>query len=101
MSTYSKDRAFSDRYTDALCRILGPFLIRPAALVLDMCEATDLMVLTTPNIRIAARVRSPGYAERYPDDFTIRFYRHDTGMETEMSKILKGFADWMIYAHAC
>ena len=78
MSSYSKDRAFSDRYIDALCRILGPFLIRPAPLVLDIREATDLMVLTTPNIRIAARVRSPGYAARYSNDFTIRLHRLDS-----------------------
>jgi len=100
MSSYARDRAFSDRYTSALCRILGPFLIRPAPLVLDIREATDLMVFTTSDIRIAARVRSPGYLEWYPDDFTIRFHRHDTGAKTEMAKILEGFADWMIYGHA-
>lgn len=56
-----------------------------------MMKARDMM--------IAARVRRPGYAERYPWEFTIRSHR-DNGTKTEMQKIVDGFGDWMFYGHA-
>lgn len=51
------------------------------------------------DIRIAARVRRPGYAERYPYDFTIRS-RLPTGSPTELAKIVNGHGDWLFYGHA-
>lgn len=98
--SYQADRAWSDAYLPVICQILGPLLIRPAPLVLDTREATDLVVLAAPDLRIAARVRRPGYAERYPWDFTLRWRRYDSGVESEIRKVLNKYADWMFYGHA-
>lgn len=65
----------------------------------DQQEATDLIVLKGINITIAARMRRPGYAKDYPNQFTIRSQR-DSGATTELRKIINGFGDWMFYGHA-
>jgi hypothetical protein len=45
---------------------------------------TDLLVLDAWAMRTAARVRRPGYADRYPHQFTIRS-RITSGGETELT----------------
>lgn len=99
MTEYSKDRAWSDRYIPAIKRIVGPLLLDETSFAIDTKQASDLMVFTARDMRIAARVRRPGFAERYPFEFTIRA-RRDNGVETELSKIVNGWADWMFYGHA-
>ena len=99
MAVYETDRRWSDRYIDAIRAIIGPRLLVTAPWELDRKQNTDLMVLTARDMTIACRVRRPGYASRYGWDVTLRAAR-DTGAETELAKVVKGWGDWMFYAHA-
>lgn len=99
MSSYATDREWSDIMIPQIRGIVGPRLLEPAPFELDASEATDLLLFKAKDMRIAARVRRPGYADRYPFEFTIRA-RRESGAETEMSKIINGFGDWMFYGHA-
>ena len=99
MGAYATDREWSDIMIPQIRGIVGPRLLKPAPFDLDACEATDLLLFKARDMRIAARVRRPGYADRYPFEFTIRAHR-ESGAETEMSKIIDGFGDWMFYGHA-
>lgn len=96
---YDINRRWSDRYLPQIKSIVGAHLLRDAPDVLDMKQATDLLMLDAKDMRIAARVRRPGYAERYPYQFTIRS-KLPSGAETELSKIINGAGDWMFYGHA-
>lgn len=96
--SYATDRAWSDRFIPAIQQIVGPLLLYPASFEEDAKRATDLMVFTARDMRIAARVRRAGYADRFPFEFTIRSHR-DSGAETEMSKIINGWGDWLLYGH--
>jgi hypothetical protein len=99
MSGYSSDRQWSDLMIPQIKQIVGPFLLETSSFDVDAKQATDLIVFTARDMRIAARVRRPGYAERYPYEFTIRCKR-DSGAETELSKIVNGWGDWLFYGHA-
>ena len=99
MTTYSENRAWSDRYIPQIKRLIGCHLMIEAPPELDCVEATDLIIFTARDKRIAARVRRPGYMQQYRHEFTIRS-RLDTGQKTEYAKIIDGFADWMFYGHA-
>ena len=79
--------------------IVGSHLLRPAPDPLDRFQATDLLMLDAKDTRIAARVRRFGYADRYPYQFTIRALL-PSGAETELSKIVNGYGDWMFYGHS-
>lgn len=96
---YQIDRSWSDQMLAQIKQIVGPFLLEPATFELDTKEATDLFILKARDMRIAARVRRPGYSEQYPYEFTIRS-RRDSGAETELSKIVNGWGDWFFYGHA-
>ena len=98
--TYTSNRRWSDRYLPAAKRIIAEHILTEAPDALDMREATDLMMLDASTRRIAVRVRRPGYANRYPYDITIRSGL-PSGAETELSKIVNGHGDWMLYGHAC
>jgi hypothetical protein len=97
--SYAADRKWSDQYLQAIRCIVGPKLLVPAPLAVDMKEAADLIVLRARDMTIACRVRRPGYAARYPWQFTIRAQR-DSGARTELAKIIDGWGDWMFYGHA-
>lgn len=99
MNEYRNDRVWSDAYLPAVREIVGPRLLEPAPFDEDVKRSTDLMILKARDMRIAVRVRRPGYFQRYPYDFTIRAKR-DSGAKTELEKILDGFGDWMFYGHA-
>jgi hypothetical protein len=99
MSNWIKDKAWSDHFIPEIASILGPLMIKPAPIILDTRESTDLMILTARDIRVGARVRRPGYACRYAHEFTMRSSRV-SGVDTELDKIIAGFCDWMFYAHA-
>lgn len=99
MSAYQKDRYWSDKFIPQIKTMVGPLLLEPSDLQRDAIEATDLMVLVAHDMRIAARVRRYGFADRYPWEFTIRA-RRDSGAETELSKIVNGWGDWLFYGHA-
>lgn len=96
---YLTDRKWSDNYIPEIRRIVGPYLLVPSPLDVDMQQAADLIVLKARDMTIAARVRRPGYADRYPFEFTVRSKR-DNGQKTELAKLLEGWGDWMFYAHA-
>jgi hypothetical protein len=97
---YGKDRAWSDRHLPAIQRIVGPLLLAPAPFQVDATEATDLMVMTARDMRIACRVRRPGFAGPYGNEFTMRSRRYDSGAVTEIEKIAAGFGNWLFYGHA-
>lgn len=78
--------------------MIGPHLLVPSSLDQDRHEATDLVVLTGRDLTIACRLRRHGYAERYPNQFTIRS-RRDSGVTTELEKIRAGWGDWLFYGH--
>lgn len=99
MSSYNGDRAWSDRFIPEIKTIVGPLLLQESTLEVDRREAADLIVLNARDKKIAARVRRPGYAEKYPNQFTVRAKR-DSGATTELEKIVNGFGDWMFYGHA-
>lgn len=99
--SYSSDRVWSDQYLYLIKTIVGPYLLTEASAEEDNHRATDLIMLAADKIRIACRIRRQGYADRYPDDITIRSHR-DSGAKTEFTKIFDdGYANWMFYGHVC
>ncbi len=99
MNYYDANRSWSDRFLPEIKRLVGGHLLSSAPDHHDRHNATDLMMLDARDIRVAARVRRYGYAERYPNEFTIRC-RIPSGGKTELSKIVEGKGDWMFYGHA-
>lgn len=97
--SYRDDRKWSDQFLTAIRNIVGPHLLIPSPLEVDMKEAADLIVLRGRDMTIACRVRRHGYADRYPFDITLRAKR-DSGCRTELEKIVEGWGDWMFYGHA-
>jgi len=97
--SYANDRLWSDQYLPAIRALVGPLLLGPAPLERDINEATDLIVMRARDMKIAVRLRRPGYAGRYPSQFTIRSHRA-SGMKTELAKIVEGWGDWLFYGHA-
>ncbi len=99
MNCYANNRRWSDQFLPDIKRIVGAHLLETAPDPLDHFQATDLLMLDARDMRIAARVRRPGYAQRYPHQFTIRS-KVASGAETELSKIVNGKGDWMFYGHS-
>lgn len=97
--TYDKNRAWSDKFLPHVKQIVGPHLLEVTPDHIDQQQAADLMVLTARDLRIAVRVRRPGFADRYPYEFTIRA-KLESGAKTELSKIVDGWGDWMLYGHS-
>jgi hypothetical protein len=89
----------SDRYIPRIKSIVGPRLLSVTPDEIDCKQAADLMIFAARDMRIAARVRRPGFAAKYAYQFTIRSLR-DSGAETELSKIMAGWGDWFFYGHA-
>lgn len=96
---WRENKQWSDAYMPAVRGIVGPLLLVDAPLELDTKEATDLVVLRARDMRIGVRVRREGYAERFPNQFTIRC-KLDNGAPTELRKIIDGWGDWLFYGHA-
>jgi len=100
MIRYETDRAWSDRFIPTIREIIGPLLLQTAPLMLDRNEATDLMLLIARDMRIACRIRRPGFVEQFGDQFTMRSQLHRSGRKTEIHKIADGYGDLMFYGHA-
>lgn len=98
-ANYSVNRAWADKMTPHVNRIVGPYLLETTPDQVDMKEGSDLWVIGGRDKRIAVRVRRAGYAERYPFDFTVRS-AVPSGVTTELEKLVNGFGDWMFYGHA-
>ena len=96
---YETDRAWSDRHIPAIKKIIGGYLLDVASAEVDQRQATDLVIIKDAGRQIACRVRRPGYSDRWPLDFTIRSHR-DSGAETELSKMRRGWGDWYFYGHS-
>ncbi len=99
MNCYTSNRNWSDRFLPEIKQLIGGYLLETAADPFDHFQATDLMMLDARDMRVAARVRRPGYAQRYPYQFTIRS-AVASGAQTELSKIVNGNGDWMFYGHS-
>lgn len=99
MSGFRHDFEWQEQFLPAIRAVVGPLLLEPAPLDIDMREATDLLVLRARDMRIGCRMRRPGYVDRYPFEFTIRAKR-DSGASTELSKVMDGWGDWLFYGHA-
>lgn len=95
--SYEAQRAWSDRFIPTMKKIIGPHLLESSPFEIDTQQAADLVVMRAKNLTVACRVRRHNYLASYGDQFTIR-YAIDSGRQTEHSKIINGWADWMFYA---
>ena len=95
--SYQISRQWSDKFIPEIKRILCDFFIDVAPMEKDCTEATDLIVMQTTGASIACRVRKNEY--RFFNDMTIRS-RLQSGMKTEISKIIDGFGQYYFYGYA-
>ena len=96
---YEKSRVWSDRFIPEIRQIVGPHLLEVAPLEVDTQEATDLIVFKARDLRVAARVRKHGLQGDFLWQFTMRS-KVRSGSKTELEKIIDGWGDLMLYAHA-
>ena len=99
MSDWQEDKRWSDRFLPEIKRILGEHLIGEAPVEEDQERNTDLIVLHMEPLRIGCRVRRNEYLARYGDEFTIRANR-PSGQKTELTKIIEGWGDFLLYGIA-
>lgn len=97
--SYTSNKEWSDKFLPTIKAILGEHLIVESSLEIDRHQATDLIVLNARNLAIACRVRRPGFAAKYPYQFTLRS-RIPSGKDTELQKITNGWGDYLFYGHA-
>lgn len=93
---------WTQRFIPKIKEILAPRVIRVSNDKEDRTEATDLLTLRADGLRIACRVRRPGYSDhpQFRQEVTITF-RRETGSACEYDKMIKGgWGDWFFYAHA-
>jgi hypothetical protein len=93
-----EDKSWADRFLPTITEVLRLYFgdkaeIKIAPELEDCTEATDYIV-TTGKVTIACRIRMPDCRYR---DFTIRSWRQ-SGVQTELEKLRKGFADYYLYA---
>ena len=94
--TCQADWKWSDTYIPAVKQIVGPHLIMPADLMVDIKRATDFELIAE-HVAIACRIRDfHRYHQKYSTQFTIRVHR-DSGAKTEFEKILEGHGDLFFY----
>lgn len=94
--SWQDDKTWSDRFLPEIKMILGRRFISEPAVEEDALRNTDLIVFKMEAIRVACRVRTRDYYEKYADEFTIRSVR-PSGVETELGKILAGWGDYLFY----
>ena len=99
MTGWVRDKRWSDRYLPEIKPILGAHLISEPPIEEDAERNTDLMVLRMDAVRIACRIRTHEYMERYGDEITIRSGR-PSGAKTELAKIIEGWGDYFFYGFA-
>jgi hypothetical protein len=104
MPSYKEDRDFEQRMAPHVRRAIGEWLTVPASTIEDQKHATDFFggrTLLANGNRIAARVRRNRFAKHpYFDQYTIRYARPFTGVQTEYEKILAGWGEYFFYAFA-
>jgi hypothetical protein len=98
MAEYQKDRRRSDAVLEDVRWVLSKacrWTTRIASDHLDIEQATDL--IANKSLHVAVRSRSfDKYFEDYGEEFTVRS-RRDSKAETELSKIRRGFGDYLFY----
>src|SRR3990172_2510862 len=99
MTDWKSDKSWSDAYLPTVKAILGQCLIGEASREDDQERNTDLIVLKMDAVRIACRLRRPGYLDNYGPQFTIRFTR-PSGVKSEFAKIIEGWGDYFFYGFA-
>jgi len=99
MRTWQGDKAWSDRYTDAIASIAGRYLIKVAPEADDTMRNTDLTVFSVNGGRMGARIRDAQYYARYGNEFTIRTSR-PSGNATELEKLMSGWGNYFFYGFA-
>lgn len=99
MNKWEREKQWSDRLLPHIKRILGEQLISEPPVEEDMRRNTDLIVLKLDAIRIACRVRRYQYLAAYGDEFTIRAAL-PSGTQTELSKIIEGWGQYLFYGFA-
>lgn len=92
---YDKDIRLEVRFATQIKGVLGATFVQQNP-VLDKNEGSDFVVFTLMPIRVACRLRTFGFLERYPNDFTIRWSR-PSGAETEIHKVRKRLVDYLFY----
>lgn len=97
MSDWQRDKRWSDRFIPEIKRHLGEFLIGEPHPDEDALRNTDLTVLRLDTVRIGCRVRTNDAFMSWPDEFTIRTSR-PSGVDTELTKIIEGWGDYLFYA---
>lgn len=101
---WRKDKADSDRFIPHMKEILGGFLIHTAPFEEDALRNSDLVVFKMDSVRIACRYRRHKWFGLYPNQITIRSRRparaNGEEKETELSKIVSGWGDFMLYGFA-
>lgn len=93
---WQTDKQWSDRFLTEVKRTLGEYLIGEPPVVEDQERNTDLVVLKMQAVRIACRIRTASYYQRYGDEFTIRRSR-PSGAKTELAKLIEGWGDYLFY----
>jgi len=96
MIGWQEDKLASDRFIPHIQEVLGRCLIGIASVDEDQERNTDLIVLSLKSVRIACRVRSESYQDRFGDEFTIRSSR-PRGTKTELAKVIEGWGDYILY----
>lgn len=98
MNKWEQEKAWTELFKPCVRMAVAPYVvnIRDATLEEDIHENTDLFASSR---RIAMRVRKYEYLLNYRYDVTIRS-RLDSGTETELSKIMRGWGDLMFYGFA-
>lgn len=90
-------KAWADKFTPDVRRILGEMMTSTATLKQDREEATDLVIFSTGEMRIAMRVRDWQYSTKYPYDVTVRSRNPTPAFETELQKFQGGFCHYFFY----
>lgn len=92
--------AWSKLWIPQMRKIIGPHLLRESSFEEDTKQATDLIVLKAQGLRIACRLRTPGYAADYGEEITMTC-RRESGAACEWHKMILGdWGDWFFYGHA-
>lgn len=101
MKEWQRDKTWSDLFVPEIVRVIAPSVIGVAPEEEDVRRNTDLVLRAAKGSRIACRVREYHFwnaqGGAYRDEFTIRSER-DSGAETELSKIMRGWGDLFFYA---
>lgn len=102
---FDRDFDWQRQFIPEIKQVLADYLIAEAPDEEDQKHNTDLVVLKLDSIRVACRMRRSigkngrNYLREYPDEFTIRASR-PSGAETELTKMLSGWGDYIFYGFA-